>query len=52
MKIVDTDILTHLFEKHPRVVARWHAETEDIATTVITQIQMLQGRFAMVLTAA
>lgn len=44
--------LTHLFGGHPGVLEAYEKETEEIATTVISRIEILQGRFAMLLKAA
>jgi tRNA(fMet)-specific endonuclease VapC len=53
MFVLDTDILTLLFAGHPRVVSRrYHVPSMDIATTVISYIQALQGRFQFLLKAA
>jgi tRNA(fMet)-specific endonuclease VapC len=52
MKVLDTDTLTHLFERHPRVVARYDQETDEIAMAIVSRIEILQGRFAMLLKAA
>jgi tRNA(fMet)-specific endonuclease VapC len=52
MKVLDTDTLTHLFGGHPRVLEAFNKETEEVATTVISRIEILQGRFAMLLKAA
>jgi tRNA(fMet)-specific endonuclease VapC len=52
MKILDTDILSLLFHNHARVASRHQQETDEVAITVITRIQVLQGRFAMLLKAA
>jgi tRNA(fMet)-specific endonuclease VapC len=52
MKVLDTNTLTHLFEGHPRVVQRFEQETEEVATTIITRIEILEGRFAMLRKAA
>lgn len=52
MKVLDTDTLTHLFQRHPRVVARRQLETEEIATTIVSRIEILQGRFSTLLKAA
>lgn len=52
MKILDTDTLTLLFAGHPQVVARHAAESDEVATTIISRIEILQGRFAMMLKAA
>jgi hypothetical protein len=52
MKILDSDTLTHLFQGQQRTVKRLEQETEEVATTIISRIQILHGRFAMLLTAA
>jgi tRNA(fMet)-specific endonuclease VapC len=52
MKVLDTSTLTHLFGGHPRVLEAFNKEAEEIATTVISRIEILQGRFAMLLKAA
>lgn len=52
MKILDTDILSLLFHNHPKVAERHRQESDEIAVTIISRIQVLQGRFAMLLKAA
>ncbi len=52
MKILDTSTLTHLFGGRQRTVERFQQETEEVATTIISRIEILQGRFAMLLKAA
>jgi tRNA(fMet)-specific endonuclease VapC len=52
MKTLDTDILSLLFHNHPRVAERHRQESDEIAVTIISRIQVLQGRFAMLLKAA
>ena len=52
MKVLDTDTPTLFFDGHPRIHARQQKETEDIAITIISQIEVLQGRFSMLLKAA
>jgi tRNA(fMet)-specific endonuclease VapC len=52
MIILDTDILSLLFADHPRVSDRFRQETDQIASTIITRIEILEGRFASVLKAA
>jgi tRNA(fMet)-specific endonuclease VapC len=53
MFVLDTDILTLLFAGHSRVVSRRdHVPSADIATTVVSRIQSLQGRFQFILKAA
>lgn len=51
MKVLDTDILSLLFHDHPRVVERHEREDDELAITIISRIQVLQGRFAMLLKA-
>ena len=53
MYLLDTDILTLLFASHPRVLSRRdHVPSSEIAITVVTYIQSLQGRFQFLLKAA
>jgi tRNA(fMet)-specific endonuclease VapC len=52
MKILDTDILSLLFHNHPRVAERHRQESDEVAVTIVSRIQVLQGRFAMLLKAA
>ena len=52
MKILDTDVLTHLIVGHPKVVDQQRQETDLVAITIISRIEILRGRFAMLLTAA
>jgi len=52
MKILDTDTLTLFFSGQERVVSRRQMETDEVAITVISRIETLQGRFAMLLKAA
>jgi hypothetical protein len=53
MFVLDTDILTLLFAGHSRVLSRRNqVSSADIATTVISRIQSLQGRFQFLLKAA
>ena len=49
MKILDTNTLAHLFGGRRHVLEGYDRETEEIATTVISRIEILQGRFAMLL---
>ena len=51
MIFLDTDTLSLLFAAHERVTERFHAEPDEVATTLITRIEMLTGRFASVLKA-
>lgn len=52
MIALDTDMLSLFTKGHPRVVARVGAATEEVVTTVISRIEILQGRFDFLLKAA
>jgi tRNA(fMet)-specific endonuclease VapC len=52
MKILDTDTITLFFSGQERIVRRRQMETDAVAITIITRIETLLGRFAMVLKAA
>src|SRR5437016_1124476 len=52
MKVLDTDILSLLFHDHPKVVERHQQENDELAITIVSRIQVLQGRFEMILKAA
>src|SRR5260370_1433805 len=53
MFVLDADILTLRFAGHSWVVSRRdHVRSADIATTVVSRIQSLQGRFQFLLKAA
>ncbi len=49
---LDTDTLSLLLANHPRVAAHFQESQEAVFTTVITRIEILQGRFAFLLKAA
>ena len=51
MTVLDTDILTLLLLGQPEVSERVLASSDDIATTVVSRIEVLQGRFAYLLKA-
>jgi tRNA(fMet)-specific endonuclease VapC len=51
MFVLDTDTLSLLFRAHARVTERVAQATEEVAITLITRIEILQGRFAFVLKA-
>lgn len=53
MHLLDTDTLTYLHAGHPQV-ARHLRDLDDpnVATTVITRVEILRGRFAFLLKAA
>lgn len=52
MHLLDSDTLTHLFEGHPRAAQRLEALKDEAATTVVSWIEVLQGRFDFLLKAA
>jgi tRNA(fMet)-specific endonuclease VapC len=52
MILLDTDTFSFLLAEHPRITARFHEATEEVATTLITRIEALEGRFAFLLKAA
>jgi predicted nucleic acid-binding protein len=52
MILLDTDIYTHLMSGHSRVRQRVEQADDDVAITVITRIEVLQGRFDFLLKAA
>ncbi len=52
MILLDTDTLTLLFQGHARVGSRMRSAEEDVATTIITRIEVLQGRFDAIFKAA
>ena len=52
MILLDTDTLTLLFQGHARVQGRLRSAEPDVATTIITRIEVLQGLFDAILKAA
>jgi tRNA(fMet)-specific endonuclease VapC len=52
MILLDTDMLTLLLQGHPRVQKRMHSAETDVATTIITWMEVMQGRFQAIFTAA
>jgi tRNA(fMet)-specific endonuclease VapC len=53
MFVLDTDILTLLFAGHPQVLRRRATvPSAEIAITVVSYIQSMQGRFQFILKAA
>jgi tRNA(fMet)-specific endonuclease VapC len=52
MFVLDTDTLTHLLRGNEKVSQRRSQVTDDVVLTVITRIEVLQGRFAAILKAA
>jgi hypothetical protein len=45
MILLDTDMLTLLFQGHARVERRMRSAENNVATTIITRIEVLRGRF-------
>src|SRR5438128_2079354 len=52
MFLVDTDTMTLLQHGHERVTERFRSASEIVATTIISRIEILEGRFAAVVKAA
>ncbi len=53
MHILDTDILTHLYAGHPRVIhSLQNLNDPDVCTTIVTKVELLRGRFDFLLKAA
>lgn len=52
MILLDTDMLTLLFQGNARVVSRLRSAEDDVATTMITRIEVLRGRFDAIFKAA
>jgi tRNA(fMet)-specific endonuclease VapC len=53
MHLLDTDTLTYLHAGHPQVARRLrNLEDPHVATTVITRVEILRGRFEFLLKAA
>ena len=52
MILLDTDTLSLLMHGHERLVQRVARQTEPMAITIVTRIEILQGRFASLLKAA
>jgi tRNA(fMet)-specific endonuclease VapC len=51
MFILDTDTLSHFLRVHGRVTERVKQAGEEVVITLISRIEVLQGRFASVLKA-
>jgi tRNA(fMet)-specific endonuclease VapC len=51
MFVLDTDTLTHLLRGHQRVTEKRAQTAEPVALTLVTRMEVLQGRFAAVLKA-
>ncbi len=52
MIVFDTDRLTLYLRNRPQILRRLHEAGEDVAITIISRIEVLQGRFATILKAA
>ncbi len=53
MYVLDTDTLSRLFAAHPRVLTRRNSvPSSEIATTIVTRIEILRGRFDFLFKAA
>jgi tRNA(fMet)-specific endonuclease VapC len=52
MKVLDTDILTLFMRAHTQVLQRRLHEPEEVVITVLSRIEVLQGRFASLMKAA
>jgi tRNA(fMet)-specific endonuclease VapC len=52
MIVLDTDTLSLFFRKHPQVHERLRQAEEQVVITIISKIEVLQGRFATLLKAA
>jgi len=52
MTILDTDTFSLLASNHSKVTAKYAAIEDDVTITIITRIEVLQGRFAFVLKAS
>lgn len=52
MFVLDTDTMTLLQHGHERVAERFRLADRKVATTLISRIEVLEGRFASVIKAA
>ena len=52
MVVLDTDIFTLLVAAHERVVGRFRETADEVVISVVTRIEVLQGRFAGIMKAA
>jgi predicted nucleic acid-binding protein len=48
MNVLDTDALPLLMQGHERLTRRARTASEEVAITLITRIEILQGRFASI----
>jgi tRNA(fMet)-specific endonuclease VapC len=49
---LDTDTFTLLGGRHPKVTARLAAATDEVAITIVTRVEALEGRMAFLMRAA
>src|SRR5438874_1856001 len=52
MILLDTDTLTHFFHGRQSVVQKMAQVADDVAISIVTRIELLQGRFDFLLKAA
>jgi tRNA(fMet)-specific endonuclease VapC len=52
MILLDTDTFSLLAEGHPKVTARLAGATDEVAITIVTRVEALQGRLAFLMRAA
>lgn len=52
MIVLDTDTLTFFFRNHPPVVERMQTTADEVAITIVSRIETLQGRFDSLMKAA
>lgn len=52
MIVLDTDTLTFFLRNHARVVERMQSTTDEVAITIVSRIETLQGRFDSLMKAA
>ena len=52
MILLDTDMLTLLLQGEPRVQKRIRSAETDAATTIVTWMEVMQGRFRAIFSAA
>jgi tRNA(fMet)-specific endonuclease VapC len=45
MHLLDTDILSHISDGTPRVVARLEAAEDNVCTSIVTQMELLEARY-------
>jgi hypothetical protein len=52
MILLDTDMLTLLLQRNPRVEKRMRSAEPDDATTIVTWMEVMQGRFRSIFAAS